>query len=256
MNLKKLFAAMSACAVAAVSTAAMSVSVNAVGFPSTAYLCGDLGTTEVRELSDIPSGSTTASISGDAQYEVEWKVAAGTVNNIECLFVNIPEVSTSQYSGMKINVDAVYIDGRQISYISSPNAVNMAYTAIGQEPGTRIYLYDGWDNTGIADVALNTSVTDSVKVQFTVSGTGMVGTSNVTNTNPTDATQETTQTSETQSNGMVTQAPQNGFFNNTTTVEAAVTGDGGIAAIAVAGLAVTACAAVLSKVKFGGKKKK
>ncbi|MDE6103107.1 MAG: hypothetical protein K2F60_01115 [Oscillospiraceae bacterium] len=252
MNLKKFFAAMSACAVATISAAAMSVSVNAVGFPATAYLCGDMGTTEVRELSDIPGGSITASISGDAQYEVEWKVAEGTVNNIECLFVNIPEVSTSQYSGMKISVDAVYIDGNQISYITSPNAVNMAYTAIGQDPGTRIYLYDGWDNTGVADVALNTSVTDSVKVQFTVSGTGLVGTSNVTNTNPTDPTQETTQPSETQ----ITQAPQSGFFGNTTTVEAAVTGDGGVAAIAVAGLAVTACAAVLSKVKFGSKKKK
>lgn len=43
--------------------------------------------------------------------------------------------------------------------------------------------------------------------------------------------------------------------NNTTTVEAAVTGDGGVAAVAVAGLAVTACAAVLSKVRFGKKKK-
>ena len=159
--------------------------------------------------------------------------AEGTVNNIECLYVNIPDISTARYSGLKINVDSVYIDGNQLNYITSPNAINTAYAAIGQEPGTRIYLYDGWDNTGVADVPLNTSVTDNVRVVFTVTGTGVIP--------------ETTQPSETQPDGLLTQIPDNGFSsqNNTTTVEAAVTGDGGVAAVAVAGLAVTACAACL-----------
>lgn len=253
MNLKRFFAVMSACALATVSAASMSVNVSAANFPANAYLCGDIGTKEVKERSDMTAGSKTAYIDGDAQYAVEWKVEAGTTNNIECLFVNIPDMSTAQYSGLKISVDAVYIDGQQISYITSPNAINTAYTAIGQDPGTRIYLYDGWDNTGVADVALNTSVTDCVRVVFTVSGTGVTGTSNVEN--PSNPAQETTQPSDTQFNGLLTQAPQNGFSANTTTVDAAVTGDGGVAAIAVAGLAVTACAAVLSKVKFGKKKK-
>lgn len=240
MNLKKFIAAMSACA--AVSAAAMSVNVNAAELSAYAYLCGDMGTAEVRELSDIPAGSKTAMINGDGQYEVEWKVAAGTVNNIECLYVNIPDISTAKYSGLKISVDSVYIDGNQLNYITSPNAINMAYTAIGQDPSTRIYLYDGWDNTGVADVPLNTSVTDSVRVVFTVTGTGVIP--------------ETTQTSETQADGLLTQTPQNGFSSaGTTAVEAAVTGDGGVAAVAVAGLGVTVCAAVLSKVKFGKKKK-
>lgn len=241
MNLKRFIAAMSACA--AVSAAAMSVNVNAVELSAYAYLCGDMGTAEVKELSDIPAGSKTAIINGDGQYEVVWKVAEGTVNNIECLYVNIPDISTARYSGLKINVDSVYIDGNQLNYITSPNAINTAYAAIGQEPGTRIYLYDGWDNTGVADVPLNTSVTDNVRVMFTVTGTGVIP--------------ETTQPSETQPDGLLTQISDNGFSsqNNTTTVEAAVTGDGGVAAVAVAGLAVTACAAVLSKVRFGKKKK-
>ena len=52
MNLKRFIAAMSACA--AVSAAAMSVNVNAVELSAYAYLCGDMGTAEVKELSDIP----------------------------------------------------------------------------------------------------------------------------------------------------------------------------------------------------------
>ena len=79
MNLKRFIAAMSACA--AVSAAAMSVNVNAVELSAYAYLCGDMGTAEVKELSDIPAGSKTAIINGDGQYEVVWKVAEGTVNN-------------------------------------------------------------------------------------------------------------------------------------------------------------------------------
>ena len=73
MNLKRFIAAMSACA--AVSAAAMSVNVNAVELSAYAYLCGDMGTAEVKELSDIPAGSKTAIINGDGQYEVVWKVA-------------------------------------------------------------------------------------------------------------------------------------------------------------------------------------
>ena len=113
MNLKRFIAAMSACA--AVSAAAMSVNVNAVELSAYAYLCGDMGTAEVKELSDIPAGSKTAIINGDGQYEVVWKVAEGTVNNIECLYVNIPDISTARYSGLKINVDSVYIDGNQLN---------------------------------------------------------------------------------------------------------------------------------------------
>ena len=43
--------------------------------------------------------------------------------------------------------------------------------------------------------------------------------------------------------------------NNTTTVEVAVTGDREVSAVAVSGLADTACTAVLSKVRYGKKKK-
>ena len=46
MNLKRFIAAMSACA--AVSAAAMSVNVNAVELSAYAYLCGDMGTAEVK----------------------------------------------------------------------------------------------------------------------------------------------------------------------------------------------------------------
>lgn len=251
MNFKKFLAVMSACAVTAISGAVMSAGVNAAGFPSNAYLSGSIGSTEVKNIADVTAGSTTATVNGDAQYEVEWKVdsSAGAVNNIGCLIVSIPGVSTNTYSGMNITVDAVYIDGRQISYITSPTAVNMAYTAIGQDPSTKIYLYDGWDNTNVADIAANTPVTDSVKVQFTISGTGITGTSNVIQS-PTEASTEAP---------FITAAPTDspaGFMEpDVTTVPAAVTGDGGIAAVAVAGLAITACAAVLSKVKFGKKKK-
>ena len=48
MNLKRFIAAMSACA--AVSAAAMSVNVNAVELSAYAYLCGDMGTAEVKSF--------------------------------------------------------------------------------------------------------------------------------------------------------------------------------------------------------------
>ena len=91
-----------------------------------------------------------------------------------------------------------------------------------------------------------------------------VGTSNVktdttvTTTSANPLTSETT-TTTVDPNALISQTTignQGGFGNVNTNVSAATTGDGGVAAVAIAGLVVTAGAAVLSKVKFKGRKKK
>lgn len=196
MNFKKILSVVSACAVTA--AAAMGISVFAEGLPSTAYLCGSIGATSVWEAGDATSGSTVANVDGDAQYQVEWIVTDGGTSTMEFLVIQIPGLTVHQYENMKINIDSVYVDGKKLDYTSSPNAVDMAFYE-KPEGATRLYLIDTWTSKKITDLPGNTTITQSIKVLFTVSGTGIAGTSNVTeettepSTEPTLATEETTE---------------------------------------------------------------
>lgn len=260
MKFKKIFAAVAACAVVSLSAFALSVTtiVNAEeGFPTQAYLSGQIGGTNVWEPNEATAGSTIADVNGDAQYEVEWKVTDGGTDQLQFLMVWIPNVTTDQFPNMSVKIDAVYIDGNQVSnYTTSANAVNMAYYEQGKDTGTRLYLIDTWTGSGIEDIAKTTAVTQSVKVLFTISGTGITGTSNVTNnssggnnTTPTQAPSENNNqpTQANNGNNQTTQAQNNNtsggtsggaVLGNSTQTTSASTGDAGVAA-AVAGLVIT-----------------
>lgn len=267
MNFKKFLAAAAACAVAAlsaVSLAATTVSAQE-GFPTEAFLAGMVGATQIWSTDEVTAGSTVADVNGDAQYQVEWKVTDGGTDQMQFLMVWIPFVTTDQYPGLTAKIDAVYIDGTQIpNYTMSANAVNTAYYEGGNDPGTRLYLIDTWTGSKIEDLPKTTAVTQSIKVVFTISGTGIAGTSNVTDTtapsdnnttptqapadnnNQTQATQAPANNNNTAQQTTTTAANSSGgttnggvVLGNSTQTNSATTGDAGVAA-AVAGLVVTA----------------
>lgn len=274
MNFKKFFAAAAACAVAAFSAASFAANTVSAqeGFPTKAFLAGMVGATQIWSTDEVTDGSTVADINGDAQYQVEWKVADGGTDQMQFLMVWIPFVTKDQYPGLTAKIDAVYVDGNQISnYTMSSNAVDTAYYEAGKDPGTRLYLIDTWTGNKIEDLPKTTAITQSIKVVFTISGTGIAGTSNVTDTTTPsgDNTTPTQAPSDNNNNNQnATQAPANNNNNNTQTqaqqqnnntnnstnsgstsggavlgnstqTNSASTGDAGVAA-AVAGLVITA----------------
>lgn len=269
MKLKRFIAAVSACAVAAISMAAMTVNVGAAAVVGKAIVAGQMGVYTQWDLSTaVANGSTIAEIDGNAQYEATWNITGGGADSIDMLMLeisgadtnnaDIKDFTSTKYPNLSITIDEVWIDGiRIMSYATSADAADYNYYEdnFGK---ARVYLSSNQATPKLCqDIQTNTSVTQQVRVLFTVSGLDTVGTSNVTSS-PTDSTFPTEATTSTDPNALTTQSNglAGGFGNVTTAVDAATTGDGGIAAIAIAGLAVTAGAAALSKVKFKGKKKK
>ena len=127
---------------------------------------------------EITEGSKTANIDGDAQYEVVWNVTDGGTDTLEFLAVQIPGLSNDKYENLAVKVDGVYIDGKAVeNYETSAAAIDLNY--VEGTAATRIYLIDQWAGTGVEDLAADTAITQSLKVVFTVSGTGKDGTSNV-----------------------------------------------------------------------------
>lgn len=228
MRFKKILASMAAAAVVVASAMSLSIGVSAEGFPSKAYLCGQLGATAVWKPEEVTAGSTVADVNGDAQYEVEWVVSDGGTGTLEFLIVSIPDVTTDQYPDMQVTLDKVIIDGvEQTGYTVSPNAINMAYYE--NSGSTRIYLHNSWVDPKISDLPAATTITQSIKVLFTISGTGMTGTSNVTSTDSnaggdTTATDATGgDTTPTDATGGATTATDANSGNNTTNTNGAGT---------------------------------
>lgn len=217
MNFKRVLSAAAAFAVAA--AAAVTISVSAEGLPATAYLCGAIGAVSVWEASDATAGSTTADIDGDAQYQVEWVISDGGTSKLEFLCVQIPGFTKDQYPDLSITVDEVYVDGNKLAdYKTSSKAVNLAYYE-GGTGATRLYLIDSWAGTGVADISGDTAVTKSLKVKFTVSGTGTPGTSNVKE----EPTEEPSQPATSASDGEETTEPATGGVVPTPTDETEAT---------------------------------
>lgn len=129
-----------------------------VGTIGTATIIGNIGATGVWGADEITEGSKTANIDGDAQYEVVWNVTDGGTDTLEFLAVQIPGLSSDKYENLAVKVDGVYIDGKAVeNYETSAAAIDLNYVE-----GT-----------------VDTAITQSLKVVFTVSGTGKDGTSNV-----------------------------------------------------------------------------
>lgn len=149
-----------------------------VGTIGTATIIGNIGATGVWGADEITEGSKTANIDGDAQYEVVWNVTDGGTDTLEFLAVQIPGLSSDKYENLAVKVDGVYIDGKAVeNYETSAAAIDLNY--VEGTAATRIYLIDQWAGTGVEDLAADTAITQSLKVVFTVSGTGKDGTSNV-----------------------------------------------------------------------------
>lgn len=240
MKFTKLFAVISACSVMLLSA----LSVNAAeGLPTKAYISGEIGSSAVWDAENTTIGSTVAEINGDAQYEVEWKVGAdGGTNQLTFLALSIPNITSDKYSDINVNVTAVYIDGVNVNYKMSPNAINTAYYEAGRDPETRVYLYDELKGTNVADLPKLTTIKDSIKVIFTLTGTGQYGTSNIAENIYTTAAETDSSTTST--------------TVSVSDVESSTTGDAGsplVAIIAAFGLVATAGTAVFSKVKFNKK---
>jgi len=238
MKITKLITILSAFSVLLLSGFSVSA---ADGLPTKAYISGEIGTSAVWDADNTTMGSTVAEINGDAQYEVEWKVGAdGGAKELTFLALSIPNITSDSYPNINVKITNVYIDGVEVAnYKMSPNAINTAYYEAGRDPETRVYLYDGLKGTNVADLPKLTEIKDSIKVIFTITGTGQYGTSNI---------KENIYTTVAETNSVTTETTV-----SVSDVESTQTGDAGtpiVAVIAAAGLVVTASAAVLSKVKI------
>lgn len=245
MKVRNIFTALSVCAMVVFSNASMTATA-AEGIPTKAYICGEIGATSVWDVDNTTPGSTVADVNGDAQYQVEWKVTDGGATELSLIAISLPNVTSDSYKDIDVNINNVYIDGVEVQgYKMSANAINTAYYEAGRDPETRVYLYDGLKGTNVADLPKATEIKDSIKVVFTVTGTGYYGTSNIeANQLPTEATTAATETStSTTTTDMTYNIP-----SSTTGVDETV------AAVAAAGLVLTAGAAVISKVKIKKKK--
>ena len=165
MKMNKILAAMAATAISATSFAAMSISsASAADALGVAYIGGGLGAEQRWNAADQEAaGSTVATVDGNAQYEVTWKV---------------PE-NGDTFPNLSLSVDEVWIDGTKLDYTASADAINTNYYENG-EGYSRIYLTNDWVEPKIYDLPMATNITQEVKVVFTVSGLDTDGTSYVT----------------------------------------------------------------------------
>ena len=262
MKIKKLFAGVSVCAAMILTPLASAMGTSAEEPLSTkAYICGSIGSTAVWSADTVTDGSKVATVNGDAQYEVEWKVNDIGATSLTFLALSIPNVTSDKYPNINVKVTEVFVDGLRMDYEMSSNALNTAYYEAGRDPETRVYLYDGLKGTNVSDLPKELEIKDSVKVLFTVSGTGTYGTSNVETT---DGTAVTTAAGDQTAAATTTTTITNDIYalqQTTTTVsstdngiKSTTTGDGGVAAVAVVGLVLTGGVAVLSKIKVRSKK--
>lgn len=271
MKMKNMIAVMSAASIAALGMSAMSFSASAADALGNAYMIGALGTEECWKLADVNAESTTAVVDGDAQYEVEWVPTAGGTDTVQFLCVcispadGVDNFGVTTFPDLQVSLDEVWIDGvKQEGYTASAAAIDTNYFESGAGV-TRIYLRDEWAGTGVSDLDGATTITQSVKVVFTVSGLGVEGTSNVTAEEPTEAptdapteapadsateapADDSSKADSTTTTGGSTSSTSSSTTSKggSTTTSNAATGDAGVAA-AVAALAVAGAAVMVSK---------
>lgn len=207
MKMKKIFAAMAATAVSAASFAVMAVpTASAADVVAEATLCGQAGTYNYWGA-DKNSGTVTsksAEIDGNAQYEVTWDITGDGTGSIEFLILQIKGIGTTedntnftsdQYPDLSVTIDDIIIDGQSVDYSDNAGAYQLNwYEGTGH---VRVFLQDTWNVNGAGNFGLDTAITQSVKVKFTVGGLYNDGTSNVTSDetsggDTTDSTEATT----------------------------------------------------------------
>lgn len=187
MNIKKFLTAF-CCCLMTISP----LSANAAGKTcGKAYLIGEIGSQSNWSASD-----NSIKIDGDAKYEYTWN----TSGDIEYLALCIsPDGGYSNFNiitfpKLSVEINEVWVDDKKIdSYKMNPNAADLNYFSDGKGI-TRIYLKNGTTPADINDISEDDSIEKSVRVVFTVSGTGADGTSNFV---PVEVPEETKPTSAT-----------------------------------------------------------
>lgn len=223
---KKMAAVLAAAAMAAGSFAAFGMTASAEGEIAQAYFIGQFGAETANWAPGDNSGVTTASVTGDAQYEVTWNLsnADGATETGDSWFLAVcisptngtENFTTDTFADLKVSLDEVYVNGKKLDYTVSSDAINTAYYENG--PGvTRLYLHNDWVAPKITDLASGT-IEGSIKAVFTVSGTGLTGTSNVGSTQGNTGSADESSNEEPADNNTQTDAPAN---NDTTATTAA-----------------------------------
>ena len=191
MTMKKMFSAVVAAATLSTAVAAMSaVNANADSEkPVVANACfiGMIGANGCWGIDEVNALSSSATINGNAQYEVKWDVTeTGGTDTLQFLAISmfaaegVTNFNSHTFPDLKITLDEVWIDNVLVEdYTVSDAAITTTYYE-GSSGTCRIYLHDDWAGTGVADLPTETTILENIRVKFTISGLYNDGDSNVT----------------------------------------------------------------------------
>lgn len=179
MKLNKLFATLTAAAMAASSLTAMVFSASAADEIASATIMGSFGTESNWGGEEANPNVSVASITGDGQYELTWTLAEATNTGDQGFFVtvvieptSVDNFTTDTFENLNVTLDEVWVDGTQLTDYDASTAVDMAYyeTATGV---TRIYLRGDWAGNTTQILTDNMDITTDFKVVFSVDGTSL-----------------------------------------------------------------------------------
>ncbi len=179
MRMNKLFATLTAAAMAATSLTAMTFSASAADEIASATIMGSFGTESNWGGEEANPNVSVASITGDGQYELTWTLAEATNTGDQGFFVtvvisptSVDNFTTDTLENLNVTLDEVWVDGAQLTGYDASTAVDMAYyeTATGV---TRIYLRGDWAGNTTQILTDNMDITTDIKVVFSVDGTSL-----------------------------------------------------------------------------------
>lgn len=110
----------------------------------------------------------------DKQYTASWEITGDGTGSIEFLMLEFDTnddhfITKDTYPDLAITIDSVKVDGNEIDYKMSDNAVDYKYYA-NDTGTTRAYLLNTWNASGrkVTDISAETAVAQSVEVTFSV----------------------------------------------------------------------------------------
>ena len=182
-TLKKMAALAAVASIASLSMTA-NLTASAADEIGQAYFIGSFGTASNWEAGENEYASVT-SIDGDATYAVNWTFDSDTATDTGdswflciCIYPSgtTENFTTDSLPDLEVTLDTLTIDGTE--YDTTGATVNTAYYE--GDPGvTRIYIHDDWSGSGATELVDDCSVTSEIYAEFTISGTGQTGTSNI-----------------------------------------------------------------------------
>ena len=110
----------------------------------------------------------------DWQYTASWEISGDVTGSIEFLMLEFDTndhhfITKDTYPDLAITIDSVKVDGNEVDYKMSDNAVDYKYYA-NDTGTTRAYLLNTWNASGrkVTDISAETAVAQSVEVTFSV----------------------------------------------------------------------------------------